>query len=185
MSNFVRQRGFLDPNRLLHAPQFSAAPMHNQEGTNLSATALAGMHLGGGAEMSSNTQVLWGTNINTNELQSKLKDFLTTFTLEPTDDEMAVDGDAQFNMQPHYISLLKQIAETEEYVLDVDCEHIHQYNPLLYKQLEDYPTDVIPIFDLVALAVFKETNYHNMNANGVDGIQESGMQDFEQNEQII
>ena len=23
MSNFVRQRGFLDPNRLLHAPQFS------------------------------------------------------------------------------------------------------------------------------------------------------------------
>lgn len=107
--------------------------MHNQEGTNLSNTALAGMHLGGGAEMSSNTQVLWGTNINTNELQSKLKEFLTTFTVEPADDDMAMDGDEQFNLQPHYISLLKQIAETEEYVLDVDCEHIHQYNPLLYK----------------------------------------------------
>jgi len=32
-------------------------------------------------EMSSNTQVLWGTNINTGDLSMKLRDFLTTFTL--------------------------------------------------------------------------------------------------------
>jgi hypothetical protein len=90
MSNFVRQRGFLDPNRLLHAPQFSAVPHHNHnESTILSNTALNGM-MGGGNEMSSNTQVLWGTNINTNELQSKLKEFLTTFTVEPSDDDLAM-----------------------------------------------------------------------------------------------
>lgn len=31
--------------------------------------------------MSSNTQVLWGTNINTQDLQSRLREFLTTFTI--------------------------------------------------------------------------------------------------------
>ena len=30
------------------------------------------------------------------------------------------------------------------------------FSKVLYKQLEDYPTDVIPIFDLVATQVFKE-----------------------------
>lgn len=48
------------------------------------------------------------------------------------------------------------IAETQEYYLDIDCMHILQFDKELYRQLEDYPTDVIPIFDLVALQVFKQ-----------------------------
>jgi hypothetical protein len=40
-------------------------------------------NMGANAEMSSNTQVLWGTNINTNSLQSQLKEFLMTFTIMP------------------------------------------------------------------------------------------------------
>ena len=60
------------------------------------------------------------------------------------------------NAEPLYITLLKQIAETEDYTLDVDCTHIKEFCPNLYRQLEDYPTDVIPIFDLVAVQVFKE-----------------------------
>lgn len=55
------------------------------------------------------------------------------------------------NAEPVYITLLKQIAETEDYTLDVDCSHIKEFCPQLYRQLEDYPTDVIPIFDLVAV----------------------------------
>jgi hypothetical protein len=111
-------------------------------------------NIGGGNEMSSNTQVLWGTNINTNDLQSKLKDFLTTFTII-SDDNQDLNGqnldDVNMYQEPHYITLLKQIAETEEYTLDVDCCHILEFNKSLYRQLEDYPTDVIPIFDLVAV----------------------------------
>jgi DNA replicative helicase MCM subunit Mcm2 (Cdc46/Mcm family) len=64
--------------------------------------------------------------------------------------------DVNMYQEPHYITLLKQIAETEEYNLDVDCSHIYDFNKSLYKQLEDYPTDVIPIFDLVTEQVFKE-----------------------------
>lgn len=66
------------------------------------------------------------------------------------------NGNERYMQEPFYISKLKQIAETEEYTLDVDCEHIFKFNQQLYRQLEDYPTDVIPIFDLVALNVFKD-----------------------------
>lgn len=186
MSNFVRQRGFLDPNRLLHAPQFSAVPMGapgHQDQSQLSATAL---NMGAGGELSSHTQVLWGTNINTGYLQSRLKEFLTTFT-PAADDDIDMNGDDQFNQAPHYIQALKEIGETEEYVLAVDCDHLFQFDPTLYRQLENYPTDVIPIFDLVALQVFKEhsNSFYNNASMGQDGIQGSNMPDFEQNEQII
>ena len=112
-------------------------------------------NIGGQNEFSSNTQVLWGTNINTNELQTQLREFLLTFTIMPNADDMQVDEYA-FNIEPHYITQLKQIAETEEYVLDINCAHLHEFNAALDRKLEDYPADVIPIFDLVALQVFKE-----------------------------
>ena len=60
-------------------------------------------------------------------------------------------GDDQFNIEPYYITKLKEMQETEEFTLEVDCNHIYEFKKSLYKQLEDYPADVIPIFDLVAL----------------------------------
>jgi len=73
------------------------------------------------------------------------------------------------------------MAETEEYTLEVDCGHLYEFKKSLYKQLEDYPADVIPIFDLVALSVFKEHMSYGMNHN-MDGVQGSNMQEMEQNE---
>jgi len=35
--------------------------------------------------------------------------------------------------EPCYITLLKTIAETEDFTLDVDCDHIYQFNKVLYK----------------------------------------------------
>lgn len=148
-----------------------------QDPSNLSNTNLMN-NIGGQNEMSSNTQVLWGTNINTNDLQQQLKEFLLTFTVMPENDAMADD---QFNVEPFYITKLKEMAETEEYTLDVDCSHLWEFNRTLYKQLEDYPADVIPIFDLVALQVFKE---HLSYGNPGD-VQGSNLQENEQNEQII
>ena len=81
--------------------------------------------------MSSNTQVLWGTNINTNDISNKLKEFLTSFIPEMPDDAMDLSGDngnERYMQVPLYIQKLKQIAETEEYTLDVDCDHIYHYN---------------------------------------------------------
>ena len=117
------------------------------DASNMSNTNLMN-NIGGQNEMSSNTQVLWGTNINTNDIQQQLKEFLLTFTVMPEGDAMADD---QFNVEPHYITKLKEMQETEDYGLDVNCTHLYEFNKGLYKQLEDYPADVIPIFDLVAL----------------------------------
>jgi len=56
----------------------------------------------------------------------------------------------------------------------------------LYKQLEDYPTDVIPIFDLVAVQVFKEYISQGAGGFGMDMGQNSNMQqEQDQNDQII
>ena len=138
------------------------------DASNISHTdLLANMVGAGGAEMSSNTQVLWGTNINTNDISNKLKEFLTSYML-PMDDN-AVDlnnsSNERYMQRPYYIQKLEQIAETEEFTLDVDCQHIFAFSPQLYRQLEDYPTDVIPIFDLVALNVYKEYVLSNQANN--------------------
>lgn len=58
---------------------------------------------------------------------------------------------------PFYIEQLKHINETESYVLDVDCEHIYEFDQNLYRQIENYPTDIIPIFDLVVTGIYKES----------------------------
>lgn len=49
-----------------------------------------------------------------------------------------------------------QIKETEEYVLHVDCGHIWEYNQQLYRQITNYPSEMIPILDVVANQVYRE-----------------------------
>ena len=70
---------------------------------------------------STTTQLLWGTNINTTEVQTKLRNFINTFVIINEDDE-------DFTQAPYYVEQLKQIKETEQYILDVDCDHVYQYD---------------------------------------------------------
>lgn len=106
-----------------------------------------------GADPSSNTQVLYGTNINSNDVQNKLKNFLMTFV------KMGGDDDA-FDQEPYYVQRLKEISETEIYSLDVDCDHLFEFDEGLYRQLVNYPTDVIPIFDLVVTHLYRDLYVH-------------------------
>ena len=73
------------------------------------------------AEPSSGTQVLYGTNINSSEVQQKLRNFLTTFVFMDENDE-------KFDQMPFYIEQLKQINETEQYILDVNCDHLYEFD---------------------------------------------------------
>lgn len=98
---------------------------------------------------STSTQLIWGTTINTTEVQTKLRNFINTFV-------MLNDEDENYTQAPFYVEQLKQIKETEEYILDIDCDHVYEYDQLLYRQIENYPSDTIPIFDLVATHCFKE-----------------------------
>jgi hypothetical protein len=47
---------------------------------------------------------------------------------------MNVNDDTEdFTKEPFYVEQLKQIKETENYVLDVDCDHVYTYDPQLYR----------------------------------------------------
>mmetsp|Transcript_25750 Transcript_25750/g.32058 ORF Transcript_25750/g.32058 Transcript_25750/m.32058 type:complete len:152 (-) Transcript_25750:1949-2404(-) len=149
MSNFNKKRGFLDVNRLLHQPTFDPERARLQLANDKpSSTGMLNQNqlLGAGNEMSSHTQVLWGTNINTNEVQTKLKNFINNFEEMKDDDD---DDDEQYQRAPYYIQKLQEVRELDGNVLDIDCDHVFQFDQTLYRQIEDYPADIIPIFDLV------------------------------------
>jgi DNA replication licensing factor MCM4 len=167
-SSFRRQRGFLDVNRLLNAPTFNKerAPLDGRAQDAPSSTGLLN-HGGAGAEMSSTTQVIWGTNINASEVSNKLKNFIHTFVLMRDDDNE--DEDMQYETQPIYIQKLREIKEMEESVLPVDCDHVFQYDQGLYRQIVDYPSDAIPIFDLVVSQVYQELFSYGPEGNRDEG----------------
>ena len=86
----------------------------NQDASNISQTDLMANMIGARAgEMSSNTQVLWGTNINTNDISTKLKEFLTLFIPSLDDDcmdlsaENQINGNDRYTQEPLYIQKLK------------------------------------------------------------------------------
>jgi len=55
--------------------------------------------------------------------------------------------------------------------LDVDCDHVFEFDNALYRQLENYPTDIIPIFDLVVTGLYKESFLTFKNQNAAGGIE--------------
>jgi len=93
--------------------------------------------------------VIWGTNINQNDLYMRIKNFINSFIVMNENEE-------DFTKLPYYIEQINQLIETESSILDIDCEHIYQFDQLLYRQLENYPSDVIPNFDLVATNCYRE-----------------------------
>ncbi len=121
--DYARRRGIFDAGSL-RRPHFPAhqPPSH-------SANHYSGSHMEGGSSMMSNseqnlTQVVWGTNINTNDVQVRFKNFLMNFTLESESHDI---GELSL-----YIKELKAIAEMEETALNIDCAHLHQHDEALY-----------------------------------------------------
>ena len=50
----------------------------------------------------------------------------------------------------------RECLERENYQLDLDCQHLDAYDPVLYKKLVAYPQEIIPLFDVVANEHFVE-----------------------------
>ena len=84
------------------------------------------MGMGNNVEASSGTQVLYGTNINSNEVQTKLRNFIQTFVQIDENDE-------RYDMAPFYMTALEQIKETEQYILDINCDHVYEFDQGLYR----------------------------------------------------
>ena len=62
--------------------------------------------------------------------------------------------------------------ELDGHCLDIDCDHVFQFDQMLYRQIEDYPADIIPIFDLVVTQVYKELDMYNIGGPGGAGDQD-------------
>jgi DNA replication licensing factor MCM4 len=90
-------------------------------------------------------QILWGTNINLQEISNKIRSFFTTFKLDDRETEACI-----------YIQHLMEIKETEVYILQVDGRHINKFDSALYYQITNFPTEMIPIMDIVANQVYSE-----------------------------
>lgn len=93
-------------------------------------------------------------------MQQKLKEFINNFVEQKEFDQDG--GDDQFARVPYYIEKLKEVRDMEQQVIDIDCQHMYAHDPQLYRQFEDYPTDLIPIFDLVVTQVYKELDMYNL-----------------------
>lgn len=56
---------------------------------------------------------------------------------------------------------LNRIYQLEQYYLDIDADHVFQFDKLLYQQLLSYPSDIILFFDRAATRLFREDFYAN------------------------
>jgi len=79
---------------------------------------------------------VWGTNVDVDKAKRKFRTFFTNFEIE----EGAPSA--------HYLQKLADIAQTEDYSLNLDCSHLHSFDPGLYKLMVRYPRELIPIFDV-------------------------------------
>ncbi len=69
-------------------------------------------------ESSQLTQVIWGTNINSDKVCITIRDFFQNFYAE--------DQEAETAQEPFYFLELKQVIDTEEYILNVNCDHVYE-----------------------------------------------------------
>lgn len=74
-------------------------------------------------------KVIWGTTINVQESSEKFKEFVRSFVAHDT----------------HvYMEKIRTLIDTQTGTLLVECQHLPE---MLYKQLESYPQEIIPIFE--------------------------------------
>jgi DNA replication licensing factor MCM4 len=150
------KRNFLNPGSLLQTPTVEARggvfnrPDGKQTPTGENSTGgLAGQN-----QEENSTRVLWGTNISTDGLQQKIKNFVMHYQQMEMEDED--DSDYDFQALPYYVDKIKSLAAAGLSKLDINCDHIQQYDKDLYKQLEMYPTEVLQMMDMVCTLIAKE-----------------------------
>ena len=86
---------------------------------------------------------IWGTRVNVLDTQQRFRRFIENFELPDSADS-------------YYDERMREIYEKEHTHLDLDCQHVHEYDEFLYKQLIHYPQEIIPLFDVVANEYFLE-----------------------------
>ena len=98
----------------------------------------------GSSESTVTNQVFWGTNVNVQEVMTKFKQFLNEFKLSTLSGER------------YYLKMLQEIKNTKVYILNIDSEHINKFDEMLYWQMINFPTEMIPMMDSTVTEVYKD-----------------------------
>ncbi|EME32022.1 DNA replication licensing factor MCM4 [Galdieria sulphuraria] len=102
-------------------------------------------------------RVIWGTNVNVDECEQKIKKFLYEFTATTVQQDYE-DGDGlqQAKPKPYYLELLTHANEMQYEVINIDLQHVFEFDSELYAYVVTYPTELIAIFDQTLQEVCKE-----------------------------
>ncbi|XP_014217323.1 DNA replication licensing factor MCM4 [Copidosoma floridanum] len=98
--------------------------------------------------------VIWGTNVNVNRCKDQFKRFIQRF-IDPgaENDELPESMNVT---EPLYMQHLNDIHTLEELFLNINCQHLKDFDEQLYKQLISYPQEVIPTMDMAVNEMFFE-----------------------------
>lgn len=100
----------------------------------------------GSSESTTNQQIFWGTNIVVKDVKDKFKNFIYHYKVKYT------NGVEDY----YYLTMINQIKKTKIYILNIDGKHIFNYDEMMYWQLLNYPTEMIPIMDSVVTEIYQE-----------------------------
>jgi len=92
--------------------------------------------------------VIWGTDVVVADTKERFRQFILNFK-----DESVEEYDPT---QALYLQKLEEITITEKPYFNVDCLHLKAYHAELYRQLINYPQEVIPTFDMAVNELFNE-----------------------------
>ncbi|OCT76788.1 hypothetical protein XELAEV_18031991mg [Xenopus laevis] len=97
--------------------------------------------------------VIWGTDVNVATCKEKFQRFVQRFIDPSAKEEDNVGLDLN---EPIYMQRLEEINVVGDPFLNIDCDHLRNFDQDLYRQLVCYPQEVIPTFDMAANEIFFE-----------------------------
>ncbi|KAF2227870.1 MCM2/3/5 family-domain-containing protein [Elsinoe ampelina] len=156
-----RRQVFVDENGM-PVPEGSDAPtFSNLDPTTSDAEGMSGHP----------KKMVWGTNINLDETMSNMRDFLRNFTRKY---RMYADGELESLEglpQDHpgnekvYMPLLETLLDLGTLAVNLDLKNLKAYPPTfkLWHQLQNYPAEIVPAFDVAVKDIMYELAGKRMN----------------------
>ncbi|KAH3681132.1 hypothetical protein WICPIJ_007907 [Wickerhamomyces pijperi] len=142
----------LGPRRRLFNPSSGASTPAGQGSSGIPSSDIDGGEGGEGDDDDdlNPKQVIWGTDVNITTCSKAFRNFLMHFKMKYRrnyDGELEQLDDDEY----YYVDLMKDMIDTNTTNLNLDARNLLAYEPSrdLYRLLQMYPSEIIPIMDQV------------------------------------
>eukprot|EP01117_Protostelium_nocturnum_P015574 TRINITY_DN6057_c0_g2_i1.p1 TRINITY_DN6057_c0_g2~~TRINITY_DN6057_c0_g2_i1.p1 ORF type:complete len:873 (+),score=313.57 TRINITY_DN6057_c0_g2_i1:103-2721(+) len=93
-------------------------------------------------------ELIWGTTINTADCKASFRKFLNEFKRK--------DANGREELLSVYNEALSKMRSKKKYVLEVDCEHLAEFDAPFYEKLVAYPSEIFSIVEDELSEICKE-----------------------------